>query len=233
MMNKVRTCFSYCLYGKFNPKYYTGLQNNINFIKSRFPKTLIHLWFGSDVEESYFKDISMNNITIIKLDISGHELMTHRFLSIDEPNVDIIFSRDADSMISEREIQFCNEFISSPFLLHTIRDHCGHFVPIMGGLFGIKKKLLQIHNLKMEDIIKKIKNLNVINFDYYNSDQELLKYLYINFRNFFVVHSTKNIFSDVNFIKINPPEDNNFCGQVIDYDQSGNRFMVHEYKNYD
>ena len=180
-MDKVKLLFSYCLYGKFNPKYYTGLQNNINFIKSRFPKALIHLWFGSDVEESYFKDISMNNITIKKLDISGHELMTHRFLSIDEPNVDIMFSRDADSMISEREIQFCNEFISSPFLLHTIRDHCGHFVPIMGGLFGIKKKLLQIHNLKMKDIIKKIKNLNVINFDYYNSDQELLKYLYIFF----------------------------------------------------
>jgi hypothetical protein len=228
----VRTCFSYCLYGKFNPKYYTGLQNNINFIKSRFPKALIHLWFGSDVEESYFKDISMNNVTIKKLDITGHELMTHRFLSIDEPNVDIMFSRDADSMISEREIEFINSFISSPFLLHTIRDHCGHFVPIMGGLFGIKKKLLQIHNLKMEDIIKKIKNLNVINFDTYNSDQELLKYLYFNFRNFLVVHSTKNIYNDINFIKINPPSDNNFCGQVIDYDQSGNRFMVHEYKNY-
>lgn len=229
----MKLCFSYCLYGKFNPKYYIGLQNNIKFIQNRFPKALIHLWFGSDVEESYFNDILMTNVTIKKLDISGHELMTQRFLSIDEPNVDIMFSRDCDSMISEREIQFCNEFIESPYLIHTIRDHRGHFVPIMGGLFGIKKKLLQIHNLKMKDIIKKIKELNVINFDNYNSDQELLKYLYFNFRNFFVTHSTKNIHGDPNFIKINPPVDNNFCGQVIDYDQSGNGFMVHEYENYD
>jgi hypothetical protein len=232
-MNNVRTCFSYCLYGKFNPKYYIGLQNNIKFIQSRFPKALIHIWLGSDVEESYLKDISLNNITIKKLDITGHELMTHRFLSIDEPNVDIMFSRDADSMISEREIEFINSFISSPFLLHTIRDHCGHFVPIMGGLFGIKKKLLKLQNLKMENIIKKIKDLNIINFDTYNSDQELLKYLYINFRNFLIVHSTKNILSDPNFIKIEPPKDNNFCGQVIDYDASGNGYMVHEYKDYE
>lgn len=227
-----KVCFSYCLYGRFNPKYYYGLINNVKFIQCRFPKALIHLWFGSDVEESYL-NISMDNILIKKLDISGHELMTHRFLSIDEPNVDIMFSRDADSMISEREIEFINNFITSPYLLHTIRDHKGHFVPIMGGLFGIKKKLLKINNLKMENIIKKIKNLNVINFDTYNSDQELLKYLYINYINFFLVHSTKNIFSDRNFVKINPPEDNNFCGQVIDYDASGNGYMVHEYKNYE
>ena len=159
LINNKKVCFSYCLYKKFNPKYYIGLKENINFIQNRFPKAIIHLWFGSDVEESYLNDISMNNVTIKKLDITGHELMTHRFLSIDEPNVDIMFSRDADSMISEREINFINEFISSPFLLHTIRDHCGHFVPIMAGLFGIKKKLLQIHNLKMENIITNIKNL--------------------------------------------------------------------------
>jgi len=233
MSTNNKVCFSYCLYGKFNPKYYYGLINNVKFIQSRFPKALIHLWFGSDVDESYLNEISMNNVTIKKLDISGHELMTQRFLSIDEPNIDIVFSRDADSMISEREIIIINEFIKSPFLLHTIRDHCGQFVPIMGGLFGIKKKLLKIYNLKIEDIIKKIKNLNYINFNSYNSDQELLKYLYINYRNFFMVHSTKNIFGDKNFIKINPPEDNNFCGQVIDYDASGNSYMVQKYEDYE
>lgn len=232
LINNNKVCFSYCLYGKFNPKYYYGLQNNVNFVQKRFPSALIHLWFGSDVEESYI-DISMNNLTIFKLDISGHELMTRRFLSIDNTKIDIMFSRDCDSLISEREIQYINKFIASPFLIHTIRDHKGHFMPIMGGLFGIKKKILKLQKIKMVDIIKNIKKLNYINFNTYNSDQELLKYLYINFRNFLLVHSTKNIFEDPNFIKINPPEDNNFCGQVIDYDSSGNGYMLHEYKNYE
>ena len=180
-----KVCFSYCLYGRFNPIYYYGLINNVKFIQCKFPKAFIHLWFGSDVEESYL-NISMDNITIFRLSSTGHELMTHRFLSIDDTKIDIMFSRDADSMISEREIEFINNFITSPYLLHTIRDHKGHFVPIMGGLFGIKKKLLKINNLKMENLIKKIKDLNIINFNSYNSDQELLKYLYIQLKIFFL-----------------------------------------------
>lgn len=231
-MDKVKICFSYCLYGQYNPKYYIGLINNVKFIQNRFPNYLIHIWLGSDVDESYLKDILMTNLTIFRLDISGHELMTRRFLSIDDPKIDIMFSRDCDSMISEREIDFINNFILSPYLLHTIRDHKGHHVPIMGGLFGIKKKLLKLQNFKMEKFIKKIKNLDIINFNTYNSDQNLLQCIYNNYRNCLLVHSTKNIFYDPNFIKIEPPSDNNFCGQVIDYDLSGNSFMVHEYMNY-
>lgn len=227
-----KVLFSYCLYGKFNPKYYIGLEENIKFIQNRFPTALIYLWFGSDVEESHL-NFSMVNVKIYRLDISGHELMTHRFLSIDDTNIDIMFSRDCDSLISEREITLIKEFIESPFLIHTIRDHKGHFMPIMGGLFGIKKSIFKLQKLTMKHIITNIKNLKYINFNYYNSDQELLKYLYINFKNFLLVHSTKNIFGDPNFIKIEPPVDNNFCGQVIDYDSSGNGYMVHEYKNYE
>jgi len=234
IINNKKVCFSYCLYGKFNPKYYLGLINNVKFIQNRFPRALIFLWFGSDVEELHLKDIELSNVKIVRLDISGHELMTHRFLAIDEPGIDIMFSRDCDSMISEREIQCIREFISSPFLLHTIRDHKGHHVPIMGGLFGIKKKLLQIHNIKIENIIKNIKSLNRINFNSYNSDQNVLAFqFYNNYKHLLLVHSTKNIFGDKNFIKIEPPTDNNFCGQVIDFDTSGNGYMVHEYKNYE
>lgn len=228
LINNNNVCFSYCLYGKFNPKYYYGLQNNVNFVQKRFPSALIHLWFGSDVEESYI-DISMNNLTIFKLDISGHELMTHRFLSIDNTKIDIMFSRDCDSLISEREIQYINKFIASPFLIHTIRDHKGHHMIFMAGLFGIKKKILEFRKIKITDICL---DLFTKIEDSYILDQLILQIIFSNHRNFLLIHSTKNIFGDPNFIKIDPPEDNNFCGQVIDYDSSGNSFMVHVYENY-
>ena len=230
--NKI--CFSYCLYGPYNPKYYCGLEENIIYILKTFPSSLIYLWFGSDVEMVYFDKYKSNpNIQIFKLSVTGHIMMSYRFASIDFKNIDVMLVRDADSRISEREINFNNEFIESKYLIHTIRDHKGHFIPLMGGIFSLKKELVQKYNI---NILKTIKycNENNIKLDYYNSDQNLLVSLfYNNFKHFLLVHSTKNIFGDPNFIKIEPPLNNNFCGQVIDYDSSGNSFMVHEYENYE
>jgi hypothetical protein len=231
-MDKVKVLFSYCLYGKFNPKYYVGLEENITYILKTFKSSLIYLWFGSDVEFSYFDKYKDNDkIKIFKLSVTGHIMMSYRFASIDFEDVDVMLVRDADSRISEREIKFINEFIESPYLIHTIRDHKGHHMPLMGGLFGIKKKILKLKNTTFEIIIKKN---NMIDFNSYNSDQNLLvSVFYNNFKHLLLVHSTKNIFSDPNFIKIKPPTDNNFCGQVIDYDSSGNSYMVHKYVDYD
>lgn len=220
-----KVCFSYCLYGKFNPKYYYGLQNNIKFIQCRFPSALIHIWFGSDVEESHL-NFSMKNVKIFRLKITGYKVPVYRFFSIDEPGIDIVFSRDCDSMISEREIKFINEFIESQYLLHTIRDHRGHHMMFMAGLFGIKKKILKT---KLRDICL---DLFIKLQDTYILDQLILQIIFSNHRNFLLTHSTKNIFGYLNFIKINPPSDNNFCGQVIDYDLSGNGYMVHKYEDY-
>lgn len=230
MVNK-QICFSYCLYGKYNPKYYIGLINNIKFIQTRFPEYLIHIWFGSDVEHSYLKDITMKNVTIKQLNITGYKVPVHRFFSIDDPTISIVFSRDADSMISNREIKLIEEFIVSPYLLHTIRDHKGHHMKFMAGLFGIKKEIVNFYKQKMTDICTELFTKLP---DIYVLDQLILQTIFlVEYTNtFLLVHSTKNIFNDKNFIKIKPPLDNNFCGQVIDYDQSGNSFMVHKYESY-
>lgn len=232
-MDKVKLLFSYCLYGKYNSKYYVGLEENIIYILKRFPTALIYLWFGSDVEFSYFDKYKENmKIEIFKLSETGHIMMSYRFVSIDFQDIDVMLVRDADSRISDREIKFINEFIESPYLIHTIRDHKGHHMPLMGCAFNVKKKFMQQYNIKIIQIIKLYK-INNIKLDYYNSDQNLLVIIfYNNFKHLLLVHSTKNIFGDPNFIKINPPEDNNFCGQVIDYDASGNGYMVHKYEDY-
>ena len=51
----MKICFSYCLYGPFKPKYYIGLEENIEYILKRFPTACIYLWFGSDVDDNYFE----------------------------------------------------------------------------------------------------------------------------------------------------------------------------------
>jgi hypothetical protein len=77
--------------------------------------------------------------------------MSYRFITIDNNNVDIAFSRDADSIINERDIYCINRFINSDYKFQIIRDHKDHNVEILGGMWGIKSGLL---NFKIEDKLK-------------------------------------------------------------------------------
>ena len=65
--------------------------------------------------------------------------MLNRFYPIDEPDVDLLFSRDADSRINERDQFVISEFIKSNKMFHIVRDHYEHKFPILGGIFGVKK----------------------------------------------------------------------------------------------
>lgn len=65
--------------------------------------------------------------------------MIHRFFPIDDPDVDIMFVRDADSRIHSRDRWAIRQFLESPYVAHTIRDHPEHKCRVMGGLWGIRK----------------------------------------------------------------------------------------------
>lgn len=225
--------FSFCLYGKYNPKYYIGLKENIQIIDKIFPEFNIYIMCGSDIDEIKFHEIIncykhiLHKIKIYKYDVTGPIIMLLRYFPIDFIEVDCLFSRDTDSRIGERDIWCINKFLSSPFILHTIRDHHGHFVKMMGGLSGIKKNILQYIGS-----FSKFAPID-INAEY-NYDQYVLSILYNNLKSKLLVHSTKNIFRDTNYEKI-PLEVNkeNFCGQVIDYDKDEKPFYVFDYKPYD
>ena len=55
-----------------------------------------------------------------------------------DTQVDIMMSRDLDSLINERESAAVFEWIESPFAFHTMRDHPLHKIEIVGCCFGIK-----------------------------------------------------------------------------------------------
>jgi hypothetical protein len=83
------------------------------------------------------------------------EGMFWRFYPIENKDIDIFLSRDVDSRITEREMKFVNEWINSKKLFHTIRDHPGHAIEILGGTFGVKvKEFNKISNLKKIDHYK-------------------------------------------------------------------------------
>ena len=47
-------------------------------------------------------------------------------------------SRDTDQIFIDREVSAVNEWLQSDLQIHIIRDHWGHYVPILGGLWGVK-----------------------------------------------------------------------------------------------
>ena len=64
--------------------------------------------------------------------------MNWRFLTALDPQVDIAFSRDLDSLPMKREMMAVNEFLNSSREFHFMRDHPKHNVPMMGGMWGVQ-----------------------------------------------------------------------------------------------
>jgi len=133
--------FSFCLYGPENPRYYTGLQGNVLLAGKHFPDWKLYVYLGSDVEPSMIQLLEQcPNVVLRYTNITGPLNMIHRFYAIDEPDVEVMMVRDADSRIHWKDRWAIHEFMNQPeFIAHTIRDNVQHSADMMGGLWGIRK----------------------------------------------------------------------------------------------
>jgi hypothetical protein len=92
--------FSFCLYGPYNARYYPGMIENIQLIHKHFPGWFVFVYVGSDVTiEMVAKLQSAPYVVVKQTGKTGIENMIERFYAIDEPDVETMFVRDADSRI--------------------------------------------------------------------------------------------------------------------------------------
>ncbi len=133
--------FSFCLYGPRNPRYYLPLLENIQIVAQYFPEWKVYVYIGSDVDPEYVKVLqSYSNVVLRPTGITGEPNMICRFTAIDEPDVDIMMVRDADSLIHWRDRWAIVRFVAKPeYVAHTVRDHIHHTARLMGGLWGLRK----------------------------------------------------------------------------------------------
>jgi hypothetical protein len=137
-----KTVISFALYGNAQ-KYLPGLYNNCRLIRTVYPSFWIYIYIGNDFDKSILNILNeFKDIKLIETHKSGHINMSYRFITIDNEDVNIAFSRDADSIINERDMYCINRFISSPYKFQIIRDNPSHGTEILGGMWGIKKGLL-------------------------------------------------------------------------------------------
>jgi hypothetical protein len=138
--------FSFCIYGPPNPRYYPGLIQNVQLITKYYPSWYVFVYVGSDVSDELIIQLrAYPNVILRFTKIAGAGNMIRRFFAIDEPGVDLMMVRDADSRIHWKDRWAINEFLRNKyFMAHTIRDNIEHTSLMMGGLWGIRKTDMNI-----------------------------------------------------------------------------------------
>ena len=133
--------FSFCLYGPYNERYYPGMLQNLQLINKHFPEWYTFIYVGADVDANSIKVFQSAPKVIIRFTgETGAINMIHRFFAIDEPGVELMMVRDADSRVHWKDRWAIREFErSAGFVAHSIRDNNQHTAPLLGGLWGLRK----------------------------------------------------------------------------------------------
>ena len=127
---------SYSLYGQ-NQIYIKGLFRNIEIISDLLHDYLPIVYIDSSVPTSVVRDLQRLSCQIRYSKPDWHENgMFWRFTAFFEDGADRVLIRDADSKISEREVEAVREWEKSEKNVHIMRDHPLHTGLVLGGMWA-------------------------------------------------------------------------------------------------
>jgi hypothetical protein len=218
--------FSFCIYGSA-PKYCKGLLKNLEYITTAFPTFETWIAMGDDVPDVYRTAYqSFSRVRLIPFDCHDGRLMSYRFFFIDEPEVECMLVRDADSRITPRDEwcihRFLNRSSANSPSLFTIRDHRYHGREMMGGQWGIFK----IPDFHCRTEYARFQT-EFASLAAYDSDQQFLRrHLYTPYKHLFVAYTSMHRFPDEHAepIAIERTSPYDFCGNVINYNEKGEEY---------
>jgi hypothetical protein len=190
---------SYCLWGG-NPKYINGLYRNIETIKSKLPDYKIFLYTD--------KRIIIPSVDIRCSDRKQNKLMFERFTPASFS--DVMYSRDLDSPISDREIAAMKEFEQSDKLFHIMRDHPWHKTRIPGGMWGAKRGAIPEMNYLVEEYVDRYKN------EWFSDQLFLADHIYDRIKGSAMIHDSFSLYPEENALPFPiPREGDDFVGMSL------------------
>lgn len=154
---RTKRVISYSLYGPEDAKkYWLGAVENAKNIEHNFPGWTMRIYYDSPELLAKCGDHSDGRqYALLKCAHHGAEIvargregdlqdrMTWRFTAIDDPAVDAMIVRDADSRLDAREKDVVEEWLVSGKAVHSILDHPAHGGrPLNGGLWGVRGGVL-------------------------------------------------------------------------------------------
>ena len=199
----MKKIISFSLYGDSDEYLNKFISNTISY-KKYFYDFEIYLYAEKSLANKLYNHCELNKINLILKDrLSEADGMFWRFEPIIEGIGDLCLVRDVDYLPSDFEMSLINEFITSTKNFHILRTHYEHLMPIMGGLFAIKKDSY-CHFKKGYNKWEKLNSFTNIK---YNDDQLFLaKYVYNQILNSSLIHTSNVVFLFEKFKIINPEE---------------------------
>ena len=224
-MKKVIT---FCLWGD-NPNYNIGAIKNAELAKKYYSD--FECWFyihKQSVPETTINELSkLDNVKIILKEgnLNSCKPMMWRFEAIDDPEVEIMMSRDTDTRIWEREVIAVNDWLSSGKIFHIMRDHPHHCFSILGGMFGTKK------NSKINSWVELMSDVKQVG--HRNYDQIFLAdYIYPIVVSDSLIHASLHRKESHALPFPIPHNDNlNFVGEYVYADESRNSTNIKQLKD--
>jgi len=138
--NMGKKVVSFSLWGA-DPKYTIGALRNIVCCDELLPD--FECWFYVHEPSVPLEIIDMlkraPKTRVILRSESISKARMWRFEAIDDPDVEIMLSRDTDSRITAREKNAIDAWLASGKTFHIMRDHPYHSDRVMAGMFGTRK----------------------------------------------------------------------------------------------
>ena len=131
---------SFSLYGD-GATYMQGALRNAEQYPRLFPGWGLIFFVGDSVPRDVVEQLEQHpDVTLILMqgEYEGHSSMTWRYLAADFPGVRAVVFRDTDCRPTRRERAAVDEWLLSGRRFHIMRDHPGHRLPIMGGMWGVR-----------------------------------------------------------------------------------------------
>lgn len=133
---------SFSVYGPMRT-YQVGALKNADLITNLYPGWQAIFYVDKLLGAEFVEELERLGawVVIRDLNLSPHG-MFWRFEAANLPDAEAVIFRDTDSRLSTRESLAVQEWESSGFDLHVMRDHPFHSFWILGGMWGAKGALL-------------------------------------------------------------------------------------------
>ena len=181
---------SFSMWGD-DPLYCRGAIKNVKLVNMFYKGFESRYYCGSNVPRSTIKELESLGCNVIietlpKNPDYAWDGLFWRFYAFEESG--IVLSRDVDSRIGLREKAAVDSWIASNKDFHAMRDHIEHNVPILGGMFGVRKGILKNIRQRIENWGLNTDAPRYERFGRKGVDQDFLKTIWEEFRTDFIVH---------------------------------------------
>jgi hypothetical protein len=205
--NKLKKIIAFTLWGD-NKCYNYGALENALVAKKLYPDFICRFYIGQNVILDVINKLKdLDNVEIVY--INKHKKIANtlnRFLPMYENDVEILLSRDTDSLINIREKLAVKEWLQSDTNFHIMRDNEQHGTRILAGMFGVKVSKIKLNKREFDEFLH---NSNGI----WGDDQTFLQNkIYPKIKESVIIHDSNHHYKDEKNIPFPKSNYNDFVG---------------------